>query len=224
VTLTAVADAQSSFVEWSGACAGQIGSVCTTTLAQSRTVSARFVKRRVTLKLVLAGTGAGSLEANSEVPCTLTVGQMTATCLLGADVGTLVTYKAQAVPGSLFTGFGGDCAGVAPCSIVASKDLVVSTRFERQVIEPMRIAVEFGGDGGGRITAPEGVDCQRFKGLVSGPCTAVVPAGAPVTLTATPDERSVFVRWEGDCAGQESQACTVTMSANRFATAVFKLR
>lgn len=42
--------------------------------------------------------------------------------------------------------------------------------------------------------------------------TATFPAGTEITLTATPDTGSVFIKWEGDfCNGSKAKTCTFVM-------------
>jgi hypothetical protein len=50
------------------------------------------------------------------------------------------------------------------------------------------------------------------------PCTPKFHSGTPVTVTAYPNDDSLFSSWSGDCSGG---ACSVTMSANRDVTATF---
>jgi cytochrome c551/c552 len=72
------------------------------------------------------------------------------------------------------------------------------------------------GLGSGTITSnPPGINCGTT-------CDAAYGSGVTVTLTATPDAGSVFVRWEGDSSGTTSPV-TVTMSASRSVRAVFDL-
>jgi hypothetical protein len=45
------------------------------------------------------------------------------------DTGTAVTLTATANPGSIFTGWGGACAGVDPCNLVMNADTSVTATF-----------------------------------------------------------------------------------------------
>jgi hypothetical protein len=63
-------------------------------------------------------------------------------------------------------------------------------------------------------SSPSGIDCGST-------CSATFRAGSQVILTAKAAPGSVFVGWEvGGCPGTGS--CTVTMSANRIASAIFR--
>ena len=70
------------------------------------------------------------------------------------------------------------------------------------------------GTGTGTVSSnPKGIMCGTtcFNGFSS---------GKKVTLSATPDATSVFVRWEGDCTGTQN-SCTVTVNKAKTVTAVF---
>lgn len=65
-----------------------------------------------------------------------------------------------------------------------------------------------------RVTSvPAGIDCP-------GACSASFAPGQEVILTAVSNFGFLFDHWEGACAGS-STSCSVTMNADREATAVF---
>jgi uncharacterized repeat protein (TIGR02543 family) len=75
------------------------------------------------------------------------------------------------------------------------------------------LSVTLAGEGSGTVTSdPAGIDCGAD-------CEEGYEAGTPVSLTATPDEGSVFDGWSGDCSGTGS--CEVTMTGARNVTATF---
>ena len=72
------------------------------------------------------------------------------------------------------------------------------------------LAVMFAGSGSGSVTsATAGIACT--DGDATG-CTAALPAGASVALTATPAASSIFVAWSGGCTGSAA-ACTTTIGS-----------
>jgi hypothetical protein len=72
------------------------------------------------------------------------------------------------------------------------------------------------GQGGGRVTSsPAGINCGQT-------CVATFGNGTTVTLTATPNRRSRFAGWSGDCSGTGS--CVLSMTANHSVTARFARR
>jgi uncharacterized delta-60 repeat protein len=70
------------------------------------------------------------------------------------------------------------------------------------------------GGGSGSITSnPGGISCGST-------CSTAFAAPVPVTLTATPAAGSSFLGWSGACSG--TGKCSLTMSADRAATARFE--
>jgi endo-1,4-beta-xylanase len=75
------------------------------------------------------------------------------------------------------------------------------------------LTVSRSGTGGGTVTSsPAGIDCGST-------CSASVPSGTYVTLTATPAAGSAFVGWGGACSGM--QTCAGSMNADYAVTAIF---
>ncbi len=71
------------------------------------------------------------------------------------------------------------------------------------------------GTGAGMVSSnPQGIACGTT-------CIEGFSSGQKVTLSATPDADSVFVRWKGDCTGTKP-SCTVTVKKGKYVTAVFK--
>lgn len=69
--------------------------------------------------------------------------------------------------------------------------------------------------GGGTVTSqPGGIDCGMD-------CVEAYQQGVSVTLTASADDGSVFLGWNGDCSGNVPE-CEVTMNMNRSVTATFE--
>ncbi len=70
--------------------------------------------------------------------------------------------------------------------------------------------------GSGTVTSsPTGINCGRS-------CSASFASNTTVTLTASPDNGWSFSGWSGACGGT-SPTCTVSMTANKSATAIFAL-
>jgi hypothetical protein len=80
-----------------------------------------------------------------------------------------------------------------------------------------RLAVTKAGKGKGKVTStPAGIACGTV-------CTALVPFGTEVTLTAKPTSKSAFKGWGGACSGKK--ACrTVIGTADQGVTARFAKR
>jgi len=75
------------------------------------------------------------------------------------------------------------------------------------------LAVLKSGSGTGKVTGSRRIECGSV-------CSAAYDQGASVTLTALPDEGSVFTGWSGGgCAG--TGTCTATMYADKSVVATF---
>lgn len=148
-------------------------------------------------------------------------GQPSAIIRCGTDcsadffTGTAVTLVATPLAQAGFTGWRGMmCTGTDPvCVVTLNQDERVGGGFSANAFG---LTVNKVGRGTGRINSqPAGINC-------GGMCSAVFDRDQMVTLTAAPGTGSVFVRWEDDCsAGGAGPTCTLTMDANKTATARF---
>ena len=127
------------------------------------------------------------------------------TCSVDYVSGTQVTLTATADPGSLFTGWSGACTGTGECDVTMDQARSVTATFIPQHTVTVTTA------GSGTVAGP-GVSCPPT-------CSQHYDVGSAVTLTATPDPRSVFTAWSGACAG--TGTCDLTMDADHGVTATF---
>jgi trimeric autotransporter adhesin len=80
---------------------------------------------------------------------------------------------------------------------------------------PVSLTVAAGGAGYGTVsTSLGGIHCPAV-------CTASYAPGTLVSITATPAAGSVFVGWDGACAGTAGPVCWVTLTATQTITAIF---
>ncbi len=119
--------------------------------------------------------------------------------------GTVVTVTATPAAGYTFTGWTGDASGTsASTTVTMSANKSVTANFTA-------IAINY--------TLTTTVS-PTAGGTVSGAGTYA--SGTVVTVTATPAAGYAFVNWSGDASGTNATT-TVTMSANKSATANFQL-
>ena len=88
------------------------------------------------------------------------------------------------------------------------------------VVVSRSLNVQTVGDGSGNVSDGEGgqIDCSGSES----DCSGSYPDGTEVTLTATPNEGSVFAGWgDDDCATATGDTCTLTMDGDKNVTAVF---
>jgi peptidoglycan/xylan/chitin deacetylase (PgdA/CDA1 family) len=203
VTLTAVAAADSTFGGWSGACSG-MSATCTVTLASARSVTASFTAKAI-VTVTTTGTGSGRVGSS---PLGIDCG---ATCQAAYATGTTLTLTAVAAPGASFTGWSGACSGSAvTCTLDMTADRSASAMFTADAA----LTVGTTGTGGGSVASSSGgIDCGAA-------CQASYTSGTTVTLTAVAAPGSTFMGWSGDCTGSAA-ACTLDMTADRTATALF---
>ena len=213
VTLTATPAAGFAFLGWAGDCAGMV-SPCQVTMDQARNVTASFGVP--TYALSAGKTGGGKGKVTSDIGG-INCGTNTTACSTTILTGSSVTLTASATAGSVFTAWGGDCAGTdptLPCLLTMDQAHSVSVNFELA----RNVTVTFAGAGGGLVTSsPTGVNCVAT-------CTVPFALGTVITLTATPDANSTFSGWgpttpAGLCSG--TGTCQLTMSAVHSVVATF---
>ena len=205
VTLTASADTGSSFTGWEGDCEAN-GLSCTTTVTDTRNVTATFTLVTNTVSIVKAGNGAGSITS---LPNGIDCGT---TCDASFDYNTPVTLTASADTGSTFTGWAGDCAANgATCTTTVTGTRNVTATF---TLITYTLSIAKGGTGFGNIgTDPSGINCGAT-------CNAAYDYNTVVTLTASPDMGYYLVSWQGDCSAG-GLICTTTLTGTRNVTATF---
>ncbi len=158
-------------------------------------------------RLAIERTGTGAGVVTSDPPGINCGADCSETYLAGTSVSLTATPNGD----STFTGWTGACAGQAnPCTVVVNADTSVTAEFTLVI----RLDVGRSGSGSGAVTSsPAGIDCGAD-------CSESYLGGTSVTLTATPDTGSLFVSWDGACAGQGSR-CVIAMDGPRSTNARF---
>jgi len=157
-----------------------------------------------------AGTGSGTITSTpSGIDCGTT-------CPATYSAGTAVTLAAIAATGSNFTGWSGNCAGTASCTLASNGAITVTANFSTVTVSPVTYTLTIAKSGPGTITStPAGINCGSD-------CSDPYASGKMVTLTATPSKGAAFSGWSGGgCAGS-SPTCTITVNSTMSVSAVFK--
>ena len=203
MTLTAVADVGSAFLQWSG-CDNPDGNTCTVTMTSNKYVSATFVPL-YTLTTGKSGDGAGTV---SSAPAGIDCGS---DCAEPYAEGTVVTLTASSTQGSVFAGWsGGGCSGTGTCTVTMNGDTTVTADFT----PAFSLTVARQGAGSGSVGSdPAGINCGTE-------CSFSFITGVQVTLTATPNQNSAFAGWTG-CDSTSDNTCTVTMVTDKYVYASF---
>ncbi|MCA0375758.1 MAG: Ig-like domain-containing protein [Gemmatimonadetes bacterium] len=218
VTLTASPTNGSTFGGWSGACTGTTPT-CTVTASAALTTTARFDRLGSLVIAAGAGNGTGAITSSpAGLNCAVVNGAASGTCAVDFPVGTSVTLTATAAAGHVLNAWGAACAQAAgaTCTVnVSAGQNTASVGFTA----PVSLSVALSGTGGGQVSGGP-IACTLANNTTTGTCSANVPRGVPVTLTATPDGTSDFTGWSGACSGTGS--CTVTPQQAASVSAAFK--
>ena len=205
VTLTAVADAGSTFTGWSGAVSGSSNPI-NVTMDAAKSVTASFALNTYPLAVHVGGTGDGTVQIN---PPDVTCGD---DCSETYDYGTMVTLTAVSSITSTFTGWSGAVSSTTN-PLVVTIDAAKSVTATFTVNE---LALSITGDGIGIVNLnPPDRDCTAD-------CTEIYNEGEMVTLTAVSSITSTFTGWSG-AMNSTTNPIVLTMDAAKAVTATFIL-
>jgi Calx-beta domain-containing protein/List-Bact-rpt repeat protein len=202
VELTADPDPTSMFLYWSvPGCSGS-GLTCRVRVSGPTAVNGDFGPGHE-LYVVKTGGGSGSVTSSpSGIDCG-------AECESGYPNGDPVTLTPTAAPGSVFTGWSGDCSGRGACQVTMSQTRQVIAAFQLA----KRLSLSFTGTGSATVTSvPIGMDCRTD-------CVGTFETGEMVRLIPDPDSGTNFIGWSGACSGTP---CVVEMDDDHSVTAQFE--
>lgn len=207
ITVSGIANVNSSFAGWSGAGCSGIAD-CTIVLWADTQLTASFNLLPVTAQLSVSTTGNGAGTVTS-VPAGINCG---VTCSSNYPGGTVVTLTASPAAGSTFAGWsGGGCSGTGACDVTLNVDMTVTATFNT-VPPTVTFSLTTFGTGIGTI-ACNGAACQPSY-----------PSGTALAIVAAPAVTSLFSGWGGDCAASGTTAtCNLTVNANTTVSAAFNL-
>lgn len=206
VTLTATPDATSVFKRWTG-CNSYSGASCTVSMSTAKSVVASFEPSTYALSSVILGSGS---VTGAGVECASGTG----TCSAPVANGAIAQLVATPDAGWIFKGWSGcsSFAGTA-CNVTMTAAKSITATFQP---EAYALGVVTVGTGVGTVTGG-GIACT--SGSTDG-CSAAVPNGATVTLTATPAEGSILKSWSGCMPA--GNTCKVSMTAAKNVTVTFQ--
>ena len=165
VQLTATADDGSTFTGWSGACTGT-APTCRANMTQSRSVRASFAGQGTpsfTLNVSGDGDGNGTVTSQANltpaINCTITAGSaVSGACSATYPQNTAVTLTAVAASNHTFAGWGGECAGTAPCTLTMTVSRAASAGFTA----PAGVEATIGRWDAARTTMVIGIHASRM--------------------------------------------------------------
>ncbi len=209
VALTAIAGFGSTFIGWGGDPDCSDGSVI---MDSSKNCIATFnlsQGRQFTLTIQKNGTGSGRIKSAFEDPPGIDCGD---DCTEVYDEGTVVFFEIIPDPGSRFSGWSGTPG--CPTSPTEGANVVgnLNCTATFDLIPGNTLIINKQGNGFGTVTSsPGGISCGSD-------CNHTFDANTLVTLTAVPNEGSIFEGWSGDVDCSDG---IVTMDASKTCTAAF---
>lgn len=185
VRLKATPDANSRLVGWTGECTSTVAQ-CNFPVDGDITVTVTFAKNGARLNVSRAGDGTGTISADLPgIDCG-------GTCSFTYPAGSAVILTATAASGSLFAGWGTDCASStsSSCNVTMNATKFVSAFFVKGVTVSVNVA------GNGTVSA-DGLSCSGAS------CSGLFFPAGYVELTATPGAGAQFDYWE-NCPNNDS--------------------
>jgi hypothetical protein len=173
---------------------------------------------QLTLTVNKNGNGSGTVSA----PAAGDVGNMPINCgplcsdsFYRTTTGSVVTLTATPAAGSTLGGWSVPTCGTnATCAVTLGAAMTVTATFTAPQVTLSVTSSAVNGQAGVVSSSDGSIQCSPT-------CTGTYNSGAVVTLTPTPTGTSShFLGWSGDCKGV-TPTCTLTMTGNRTANAVF---
>ena len=214
VTLTATADAGSTFTGWSGGgCSGT--STCMVTMNSALNVTATFALQSFVLTVSKSGTGTGTVTSvPSGINCT-----GAGPCTSSYSSGSLVQLTATANTGSSFGGWsGGGCSGTGTCLVTMSAAQAVTATFTLNTFVLTANVTQSAGQG--TVTAAPAGTSGTITNCAAAGCVSTYNYNTSVTLTATLGA-STGVAWTGCDSTPTATTCVVLMTALHTVGATF---
>ena len=210
VTLTATPDQYHEFVGWSGgSCDGETSATCAITVDGDETVTANFAPIMYTVAVAVSGSG----TVTSDLPGI----DCGADCDEVWQEGTLVTLTATPDTHHEFVAWsGGPCDGDTnpSCAFMVSTDENITATFQ-PILHTVTVVV-IGPTDSGTVTGDAGgIACP-------GVCSADLPEGSQLTLTASSVDGWQFTNWSGGpCDGSTTDTCLITVDRPVSITATY---
>ena len=220
VDLTAEANSNSVFVNWSGAnCTGTTAEVCMISMDDNQTITANFRDCDYSIDHISSTYKAdGSGNDNGTIKISVYQG-----CKWTAENKNNDDWL------TINSGWSGNGDGTVTYSVspntnldkregtltVVGKFFTVHQEGERPILTISKV-----GDGKGEVAAENGgIDCNEHCNEKS----EEYEKDTVVTLIATPSENSLFDGWDGDCIGTDTTdtTCIIDMSQTKSVTATF---
>ncbi len=191
---------------WGGVCSGETGMTCTTTMSESRNITARFERHEYDLHLTTIGSG-GLMPNPRGDNCGS--GCFRYDCDTVVDISSLADICQD-------RSWSGDCvqtSSSSDCQLVMSSDHAVGIELTHRSVD---LTVNVFGTGNETVT-----DQNSGFSCVSGQsCTQTFQCGDSVTLTPIESPCGVFDSWSvGTCTS--TAPCSLVLNQDENVTATF---
>lgn len=250
VTVTAVPTVNSKFAGWivdgnSTTCSAS-STTCALNMTGPHSVVAKFDKvlsGSVTATLLKQGSGSGYGTVRS-TPVGINCGPSATDCSATFNRNNGVSFDATSTtPGVFFSGWEvwylddtqvppkwkqepNMCTGLTPkCDVTMTQDVRIMSRFDYD----LSLTVVRDGNGTGSIISTSAaLNKCTVDGAKSAICSQTFVQNQSVTLTAVPDLKSRFIKWQGcdtmkdDNLDGAQEVCLVQMSQAKLVTATFE--
>ena len=224
VKLTAAPATGWQFTSWGGACAASTTVTCDLLMTADLQVTVTFTRTLTTLTIAGGGTGEGTVESTDAakiINCAIT-GTNTSTTGCSAQVPfeTNVTLTARPQANSTFESWSlASCTGTGPCVVPMTTSRTITATFKGTRAQ---VTVTGQGTGDGLVTS-DGMSCRIAKGAVAvaAECLTTAPLGGTATLTAVPQNGSLFSGWSVASCPATSLTCAVPVSGPTSVSARF---
>lgn len=200
ISLAAYQGVKFVFSGWSGNCTS-FNDCAFPAISTDKAVTATFTP--VGYKLTVTIVGKGTVTGPGK--------NCTTSCVYNISDGDSVSLTAAAAANGSFTGWTGDCTGVAACAIanMTANKAVTATFTDKQYT----VTIYFAGPGKVQVGS---------KVCTTSPCTVGVSSGENVAVTAIPDTGAKLSGWSGACSGTTNSCVISNVKANVAATAAFQ--
>ena len=212
IALTATASPEYTFTGWAG-CSSTSNNICNvTSIAAAKTVTATFTLNTYPVTVQVVGTGT---VTGTGVNCS------SPSCISNVNSGTNLVLTATADPSYTFTGWSGACTNATgTCTLTSIK--AATTVTANFTLKNASFNIGKAGAGSGVVTASWNGGANSINCGTT--CSASIPTGTQVTLSATASGTSTFTGWSGvaGCTGTGSCVTSVAL-AGTTVTATFTL-
>ncbi|WP_353573137.1 LamG-like jellyroll fold domain-containing protein [Candidatus Albibeggiatoa sp. nov. BB20] len=226
ITLTATANAGSTFKEWEGQCLSD-SNVVEVSMTESKNCYATFdlerTKNSFLLEAMKLGDGRGSLSVYYNDEMVDNCGDGCSSKMFNRfETGSTVTLNLNIAAGSILEYWGGACEGLSGNSIELTMDkskscLAHLTLAPTPPAQMVTLSVDFNNSTGNGTIYSLGIECGAD-------CEEYIEVGRTINLKAEPDALSRFVQWAGSpqCHQRKEAFLPIVVSADTTCYALFE--